>query len=50
MSFDKRVGCGVLSIFGTWAGIGLATLLINLGLLAAAVWVVVKVLQYTGVI
>ena len=50
MSFEKQAGCGVVSLIGAWIGMGIATIFINLALLAAAIWVVVEVLKYTEVL
>lgn len=48
--FNKQAGCGLLAFIGTSIGMTIAVVAINLGLLAAAVWVVVQVLKYTGVL
>ena len=37
-------------LFGAWGVMALVAVIANLALLAAAVWLVVKVLQWTGVL
>jgi len=37
-------------LFGAWGAMAVAAIVINLALLAGAVWLVVKVLQWTGVL
>ena len=37
-------------LIGAWGAMAVVALLVNLALLAGAVWLVVKVLQWTGVL